>query len=192
MTMPDREFDEPDFEKEWLSLVARLEADDSPPTLPDDPADLGPVGSADPDDDWSGFDETGDPGDDAATDHPGEDDTDLGEDAWPPGDVLDRGSDFGFATNRQWTPDELSENDEDSFEPPEPPPLGWRDSPPILVLCWIGTVCAPLYALFVVLFWHNAPEFTILLAIVAFIAGVTGLIVSMPDHRDDSDDGAVV
>lgn len=173
--------DGPDFDKEWRSLVARLEADD----LPDDPfgtaEDGRPPGDADPL--W----DAGAPTDDGT----GSDDR--------PDDELDRlwmpesaDADRLWLPNVPAEPEELDEDDEGTYDPPEPPPLGWLESPPALVLCWIGAVCAPLYALFVVLFWHSAPGYTILIAVGAFIAGMAGLIMSMPDHRDDDDDGAVV
>lgn len=175
--------DGPDFDKEWRSLVARLEADD----LPDDPFDDPSVGEVDEDGpphvDTAGGDESRA---DDWTDH------DFRQD-----DELDRLW-LSDPEDRQWLPsvptmpEELDEDDEGSYDPPEPPPLGWLESPPALVLCWIGAVCAPLYALFVVLFWHGAPGYTILIAVGAFIAGMAGLIMSMPDHRDDDDDGAVV
>ncbi|GAB3566828.1 hypothetical protein [Spelaeicoccus albus] len=195
MSMAGRDYEEPDFDKEWRSLVARLE-DEEPAAGHDLPAaDDGRTAGGDeglgPDAD----EELGRISDEELdrlwlTDAPGPDqpadDDPASDDAHPSdGDLL-------WLPNPRVEPEELDEDDEGSYEPPEPPPLGWRESPPALVLCWIGAVCAPLYVLFVVLFWHNAPGYTILIAIGAFIGGVAGLIMSMPDHRDDDDDGAVV
>lgn len=176
MTERARGSGEPDFEEEWKSLVARLESDevaDAPWPRDDDLS--------------SGNDVDSDTSGDVKSHEDGATDWELwsGE---PDDDVPNV---YGFATNRQWSP-EGPDEDEDSFIPPEPPPLGWLESPPLLVLCWLGAICAPLYAVVVVLFWHGAPGFTVFIAIVVFIAGVTGLIMSMPDHRDSNDDGAVI
>lgn len=176
MTERARDPGEPDFEEEWKSLVARLESDemaDGPWPHDDEFAKRDDVDADTSDDDVSHEND--------ATDW----------ELWSGGPDDDAPAGYGFATNRQWSPGGPTD-DEESFIPPEPPPLGWLDSPPLLVLCWLGAICAPLYAVVVVLFWHGAPGFTILIAIVAFIAGVTGLIISMPDHRDSDDDGAVI
>lgn len=80
--------------------------------------------------------------------------------------------------------------DEERYIPPEPPPLPRGDL--ISRLSWAGVLGAPLFFLFAALFWHSAPTWLVIGAVVAFVAGFTTLVVRMPDREDDGDDGAVV
>lgn len=82
------------------------------------------------------------------------------------------------------------DDDDGSFQPPEPPPLGVGD--PLVVLAWLGAVGGPITLLLIAMFWRSAST-TVMLGIVAiFIASVTFLIFRLPKTRDYDDDGAEV
>lgn len=82
------------------------------------------------------------------------------------------------------------DDDDGSFRPPEPPPLGVGD--PLVVLAWLGAVGGPVTLLLIAMFWRSAST-TVMLGIVAiFIASVTFLIFRLPKTRDYDDDGAEV
>jgi hypothetical protein len=80
--------------------------------------------------------------------------------------------------------------DDERYHPPEPPPLPRGDM--VSRFAWGGVLGAPLFFLLAALFWHSAPTWLVMGAVAAFIAGFVTLVVRMPDHRDDDDDGAVV
>ena len=85
----------------------------------------------------------------------------------------------------------MAEDDDDgSFQPPEPPALGVGD--PLVVLAWVGAVGSPIALMLIAMFWRSAST-TMMLGIVAvFIASVTFLIFRLPKTRDYDDDGAEV
>jgi hypothetical protein len=85
----------------------------------------------------------------------------------------------------------VAEDDDDgSFQPPEPPALGVGD--PLVVLAWVGAVGSPIALMLIAMFWRSAST-TMMLGIVAiFIASVTFLIFRLPKTRDYDDDGAEV
>lgn len=86
---------------------------------------------------------------------------------------------------------ETQDHDDDgTYLPPEPPPLGVGD--PLVVLAWLGAVCGPIALMLIAMFWRSAPS-TVMLGLVAiFIASVTFLIFRLPKTRDYDDDGAEV
>ena len=81
-------------------------------------------------------------------------------------------------------------DERDAFVPPDPPmPRG----DVISTLAWAGVVVGPLFLLFSVMFWNDAPDMLKLGAVGAFIGGFVTLISRLPRHRDEDDgDGAVV
>jgi hypothetical protein len=81
--------------------------------------------------------------------------------------------------------------DAERYVPPEPPPLPHGDL--ISVLAWVGALGGPVFLLVAVIGWKTAPQYLLMIAIVAFVAGFVTLVARMPQHRDDDgDDGAVV
>ncbi len=81
---------------------------------------------------------------------------------------------------------------DNTYEPYDatPPPL----PRPTLVtgLAWLGAIGSPVLLLLAALFWRQAPAIVIGLAVVGFVAGFVTLVVRLPDHHDEEDDGAVV
>lgn len=83
-----------------------------------------------------------------------------------------------------------ADDEEDTYQPPEPPALGVGD--PLVVLAWLGAVGGPIVLMLIAMFWRSAST-TVMLGIVAiFIASVTFLIFRLPKTRDHDDDGAEV
>lgn len=86
---------------------------------------------------------------------------------------------------------ELAEDDdEDRYQPPEPPALGVGD--PLVVLAWLGAVGGPIALLLIAMFWRAVPTSVMLGIVGVFIASVTFLIFRLPKTRDYDDDGAAV
>lgn len=83
-----------------------------------------------------------------------------------------------------------ADEEDGSFQPPEPPALGVGD--PLVVLAWLGAVGGPVALVLIAMFWRSAST-TVMLGIVAiFLASVTFLIFRLPKTRDYDDDGAAV
>ncbi|MFE7469509.1 hypothetical protein ACFU6R_36175, partial [Streptomyces sp. NPDC057499] len=89
--------------------------------------------------------------------------------------------------------DDLDENDEGHFVPPEPPPLPEADA--TAKFAWLGVVGGPvLMLLAVVLGWEMTWWFTTV-CIGGFLGGFVTLVARMNDDGEDDDDpgrGAVV
>lgn len=85
-------------------------------------------------------------------------------------------------------PDDL-ESDGD-FVPPDPPPLGTGE--PLVLLAWCGAVGGPLLLLIIAMFWRQAPAPILLGTIALFVASAAYLLYRLPQHRDESDNGAAV
>lgn len=84
-----------------------------------------------------------------------------------------------------------AEESADDFVPEEPPSLS--NTEPAIMLSWIAAAGGPLFLVFSVIFWRNAPMLLVVGVIVAFLAGAGYLLFRLPSHRDDdSGDGAVV
>lgn len=82
-------------------------------------------------------------------------------------------------------------DDEEGYQPPEPPPLPRGDL--VSRLAWAGVVGGPLFLLVAALAWRSLPTLLLLLALAAFVGGFVVLVARMPpEHPDDPDDGAVV
>ncbi len=81
--------------------------------------------------------------------------------------------------------------DEDSFVPPDPPPIPHGDT--LSRIAWAAVIGGPLFLLVAALAWRNLPTWLLLTALGAFIGGFVTLVARMPGERpDDGDDGAVV
>ncbi|WP_425864269.1 hypothetical protein [Arthrobacter sp. TWP1-1] len=84
-----------------------------------------------------------------------------------------------------------TEESEDNFVPEDPPILS--NTEPAIMLSWIAAAGGPLFLVFSVIFWRNAPMLLVVGVIVAFLAGAGYLLFRLPNHRDDDGgDGAVV
>lgn len=87
--------------------------------------------------------------------------------------------------------DYAAEESDDDFVPEDPPILS--NTEPAIMLSWIAAAGGPLFLVFSVIFWRNAPMLLVVGVIVAFLAGAGYLLFRLPNHRDDdSGDGAVV
>ena len=89
-----------------------------------------------------------------------------------------------------------SEDDADemlpgAFVPEEPAPV-LAGADPAVVLAWCGALGGPVALLLCALLWRGVPGYVIALLIAAFLAGVGVLIMRLPRHKDDGDDGARV
>lgn len=164
---PDHPDEQPSEEEIWLDLVARLEetgpADPGEPMVPDETTPPRPA--------------TGPPPPPAPA-------PETHREQQP-----DRQQDRGHLGGpRDYSPPE-DENDDD-FEPEEPPSLAGAE--PLLVLAWLGAVGGPLFLLLAAFVWRSAPLLLILGVVAAFVASAAYLIMRLPKHRDEHDDGAVV
>jgi hypothetical protein len=82
---------------------------------------------------------------------------------------------------------------EETFIPPEPPPL--PHLAPSQQLAWLGLAGGPLLLLMAALFAVTLPVWLSLAAVIGFVGGFITLVATMEDRRDPdggSDDGAVV
>ena len=86
--------------------------------------------------------------------------------------------------------DYAAEESDDDFVPDEPPSLS--DTEPAIMLAWIAAAGGPLFLVFTAIFWRQAPMLLVAGVIVAFLAGAGYLLFRLPNHRDDSEDGAVL
>lgn len=77
------------------------------------------------------------------------------------------------------------------FVPEEPEPV-LAGADPAVVLAWCGALGGPVALLLCALLWRGVPGYVIALLIAAFLAGVGVLIMRLPRHKDDGDDGARV
>lgn len=82
------------------------------------------------------------------------------------------------------------EEPEESFEPPEPEPLGSAD--PIKLLAWTGALAGPIALMLVVMLWPSAPAIVWLTLLAVTLVGWGVAIARLPRSRNDDDDGAVV
>jgi hypothetical protein len=87
---------------------------------------------------------------------------------------------------RDWEAPQVEEH----FIPPEPPPLP-RGSL-ITRLSWAAVLLGPAFLLLAGLFWRDVARLWLAVAVAAFVGGFAALVVRLPTHRDDDDDGAVV
>lgn len=86
-------------------------------------------------------------------------------------------------------PRELSEDPEDGFVPPEPPPL--PKLPPDRLAAWAGLFGSPLILLICLVTGFGLPDWAGYLLVAAFIGGFVYLVVKMPrGPADPWDDGA--
>ena len=111
-----------------------------------------------------------------------------------PGPPADAGADEEPATDpghlggpRDYSP---PDEEDDDFEPEDPPSLAGAE--PLLVLAWLGAVGGPLSLLLAAFFWQSAPLVLVLGVVAIFVASAVYLVMRLPQHRDDDDDGAVV
>ncbi len=82
---------------------------------------------------------------------------------------------------------------DESFIPPEPPPLPRLDVPQ--QLAWLGLAGGPLLLLIAALFTVTLPVWLSLAAVIGFVGGFLTLVATMEDRHapeGDSDDGAVL
>ncbi|WP_323961452.1 hypothetical protein GC088_06290 [Arthrobacter sp. JZ12] len=86
--------------------------------------------------------------------------------------------------------DYTAADDDESYQPPEPPALGVGD--PLVVLAWLGAVCGPISLVLITMFWRSAPSSVMLGIVAVVIASVSFLIFRLPKTRDYDDDGAAV
>lgn len=84
----------------------------------------------------------------------------------------------------------LEQEDDDSYQPPDPPALGVGD--PLVVLAWVGAVGGPIALVLIAMFWRSAPTSVMLGIVAVFIVSVIFLIFRLPKTRDYDDDGAAV
>ncbi|WP_139346695.1 hypothetical protein [Sinomonas mesophila] len=77
------------------------------------------------------------------------------------------------------------------FVPEEPEPV-LAGADPAVVLAWCGALGGPVALLLCALLWRGVPGYVVALLIAAFLAGVGVLIMRLPRHKDDGDDGARV
>ncbi len=89
---------------------------------------------------------------------------------------------------RDYSPRE--EEEEQSFQPPEPPALGVGD--PLVVLAWLGAIGGPVALVLIAMFFRSAPTSVMLGIVAVFVVSVTFLIFRLPKTRDYDDDGAAV
>ncbi|GAB3539834.1 hypothetical protein GCM10027403_28630 [Arthrobacter tecti] len=89
---------------------------------------------------------------------------------------------------RDYSP--VEDEEDDTYQPPEPPALGVGD--PLVVLAWLGAVGGPVSLLLIAMFWRSAPTSVMLGVVAVFIASVVFLIFRLPKTRDYDDDGAAV
>lgn len=181
----------PSDEEIWLDLVARLEQTEEgdwdgielaaePLSLKPAPPEPPPPGTGPPRSERSLRDYFRPPG----TEAPG---TGPEADAHP--GSADSGSPGGNGAStgpRDYSPEE----DEEDFEPEDPPSLAGAE--PLVVLAWLGVVGGPLALLLAAFFWRSAPLPAVLLVVAVFVASAVFLIMRLPQHRDDNDDGAIV
>ena len=101
----------------------------------------------------------------------------------------DDGSDDGWDDG--W--DDMVDDPDDHFVPPPPPPLPEVD--PITRLAWVGVIGGPTLVLLIAVLGISIESWVVLVALLAFCAGVATLVVRMgerPPHDDGWNDGAVV
>lgn len=96
--------------------------------------------------------------------------------------------DDGRAGRRADDADEMLPGD---FVPEEPAPV-LAGADPAVVLAWCGALGGPIALLLCALLWRGVPGYVIALLIAAFLAGVGVLIMRLPRHKEDGDDGARV
>ena len=89
---------------------------------------------------------------------------------------------------RDW---DATEEPDEGYVPPEPPPLPRGDL--VSRLAWAGVLLGPAFLLLSALVWDGAGPLPLALAALAFIGGFVTLVARLPARRDDEDDdGAVV
>ncbi|MBF4994838.1 hypothetical protein ITX31_12045 [Arthrobacter gandavensis] len=87
---------------------------------------------------------------------------------------------------RDYSPDE----EDGSFVPEEPPPLGSGE--PLVILAWLGAAGGPLLLLLFAMFWRGAPMPVVLGVVAIFVTCAGYLLFRLPQSRDEGDDGAAV
>ena len=109
-----------------------------------------------------------------------------------PGDPGNRGHTAHSRRGREADgADEADEMLPGDFVPEEPAPV-LAGADPAVVLAWCGAIGGPVALLLCALLWRGVPGYVIALLIAAFLAGVGTLIMRLPRHKDDGDDGARV
>lgn len=87
--------------------------------------------------------------------------------------------------------DEVLDDDEGGYVPPDPGPIPRGDL--VSRLAWAGVIGGPLFLLIATLVRQDLPRTLLLAALAAFVGGFVALVARMPtDQPDDPDDGAVV
>jgi hypothetical protein len=96
-------------------------------------------------------------------------------------------------TVREPADDDLGEDDEGHFVPPEPPPLPAADT--TAKFAWLGVLGGPVLLLLAVLFGWDMTWWLTTLSIGGFLGGFATLVMRMREGDEDDDDpgrGAVV
>jgi hypothetical protein len=117
-----------------------------------------------------------------------------------PAEQQSRTDAYGWAVAPEPEPDEPAElaeptraygEDEDTYVPPEPPPLPVPE--PDRGIAWAGVVGAPLLLLVSLLFSIGLPSWVGYLMVAWFVGGFCYLVARMPkEPRDPWDDGSRV
>ncbi|GAA3658598.1 hypothetical protein ACG5V6_26045 [Streptomyces chitinivorans] len=89
---------------------------------------------------------------------------------------------------RDWSPaepsdDDLGEDDEGHFVPPEPPPLPKGD--PASRFAWLAVLGGPLLLMLTILFQQPVTWWIATLGIGGFLGGFAALVMRMRDEEDD-------
>lgn len=133
---------------------------------------------------------------DAATNPNTNPSTNIGDPDAPPRVIRDDNDDWGATPASRVGGNSAREYsvapEDDTFIPPEPPPL--RLPSPKAALTWLPVVVVPLFFLYCAFFWRAVPQAIIGVGAVLFVVATGLLIFGLRDDEDQDpgDDGARV